>query len=201
MAAQKLVLSSSTFCIFVLIAELRLAGSCATYEKRMRILIYTILFLTFNQSFSQKTLSFENILAELEKSSESLNTTLISPKSNFYIGITKDAIVENPELNSCIDIETNEKKNEQIIGILKKHNLLDKLYVEIENEYSDLSSDKIFKPTETELYLELFFKTKGFGIMSCFVPVFEKKKAKELICDLDKIFDYKYCFKKLKRKI
>ncbi|QFZ54236.1 hypothetical protein FEZ18_05235 [Oceanihabitans sp. IOP_32] len=167
----------------------------------MRILIYTILFLTFSQSFSQKTLSFENILAELEKSSESLNTTLISPKSDFYIGITKDAIVENPELNSCIDIETNEKKNEQIIGILKKHNLLDKLYVEIENEYSDLSSDKIFKPTETELYLELFFKTKGFGIMSCFVPVFEKKKAKELICDLDKIFDYKYCFKKLKRKI
>lgn len=174
---------------------------CATYEKRMRILIYTILFLTFNQSFSQKTLSFENILGELENSSESLNTTLISPKSDFYIGITKDAIVENPELNSCIDIETNEEKNEQIIGILKKHNLLDKLYVEIENEYSDLSSDQIFKPTETELYLELFFKTKDFGIMSCFVPIFEKKKAKELICDLDKIFDYKYCFKKLKRKI
>ena len=118
----------------------------------MRILIYTILFLTFNQSFSQKTLSFENILGELENSSESLNTTLISPKSDFYIGITKDAIVENPELNSCIDIETNEEKNEQIIGILKKHNLLDKLYVEIENEYSDLSSDQIFKPTETELY-------------------------------------------------
>ena len=132
---------------------------CATYEKRMKTLIYTILFLTFNQSFAQKTLSYQNVLAELENSSESLNTTLISPKSDFYIGITKGAIVENPELNSCIDIKTNEKKNGQIITILKKYNLLDKLYVEINNEYSDLSSDQIFKPTQTELYLELFFKT------------------------------------------
>ena len=167
----------------------------------MRILIFAILFLTFNKSFSQKTLDFDKIRAELENSSESLNTTLILPNSDFYIGITKDVIVENPELNSCIDIATDEKKNGQIIGTLKKHNLLDKLYVEIENDYSDLSSDQIFKPAETELYLELFFKTKDFGIMSCFVPVFEKKKAKELICDLNKIFDYKYCFKKLKRKI
>jgi len=167
----------------------------------MRILIYTFLFLTFNQSFSQKTLDYKKILTELENSSESLNTTLILPNSDFNIGITKGVIVENPELNSCIDITTDEKKNEQIIKILKEHNLLDKLYVEIKNEYSDLSSDQIFKPTETELYLELFFKTKDFGIMSCFVPVFDKKKAKELICDLDKIFDYKYCFKKLKRKI
>ncbi|MAN59571.1 MAG: hypothetical protein CMC08_07020 [Flavobacteriaceae bacterium] len=146
-------------------------------------------------------MDYKKILAELENSSESLNTNLILPNSDFYIGITKDAIVENIELNPCIDIVSNTKKNEQVIGILKKHNLLDKLYVEIENEYADLSSDKIFKPTETELYLELFFKTKNFGIISCFVPVFEKKKAKELICDLDKIFDYKYCFKKLKRKI
>jgi hypothetical protein len=167
----------------------------------MRILIFTILFLTFNQSFSQKTLDYKKILMELENSSESLNTTLILPNSDFYIGITKDVIVENPELNFCIDIQTDEKKNGEIIRILKKHNLLNKLYVEIDNEYADLSSDQVFKSNETELYLELFFKTKDFGIMSCFVPVFKKKKAKELIWDLNKIFDYKNCFKKLKRKM
>ncbi len=175
--------------------------SCATYENPMKTLIFAILFLIFNKSFSQKTLDFDKILVELENSSESLNTTLILPNSDFYIGITKDVIVENIELNPCIDIVSDAKKNEQVIGILKKHNLLDKLYVEIQNEYADLSSDQIFKPTETELYLELLFKTKDFGIMICFVPVFEKKQAIELICDLDKIFDYKYCFKKLKRKI
>ncbi len=157
--------------------------------------------MTFNKSISQKTLDFDKIRIELENSSESLNTTLILSSSNFYIGITKDVIIENIESNPCIDIVSDTKKNELIIGILKKHNLLDKLYVEIENEYSDLGSDQIFKPSETELYLELFFKTKDFGIISCFVPVFKKNKAKELIRDLDKIFNYKYCFKKLKRKI
>lgn len=167
----------------------------------MRILIFTILLLTSNMSFSQKTLDFEKIRAELDNASESLNTTLILPNSDFYIGITKDVIVENIELSPCIDIVSNTKNNEQVIGILNKHNLLDKLYVELENEYADLSSDQVFKPTETELYLELFFKTKDFGIINCFVPVFEKKKATELISDLDKIFDNKYCFKKLKRKI
>lgn len=167
----------------------------------MRILISVILFLTFNLSFSQNALDYNKILTELENSSESLNTTLILPNSDFYIGITKDVIVENPEFNFCIDIPTDEKRNSEIIEILKKYNLLNKLYVEIENKYVDLSSDKIFKSSETEFYLELFFETKDFGIMSCFIPVFEKKEAKELICDLDKIFDFKYCFKKLKRKI
>jgi hypothetical protein len=167
----------------------------------MRTLIHIIIFLTFSLSFSQKTLDYNEVVAELENSSESLNTTLILPNSDFYIGITKNAIVENPELNSCIDISADGKQNGEIISILKKHNLLNKLYLEIENEYADLSSDQIFKPIETDLYLELFFKTKNFGFMSCFVPIFEKKKAKELICDLNKIFDYKSCFKKLKRKI
>ena len=79
----------------------------------MRIFIYTLLFLTFNQSFCQKTLDFNKIRVELENSSESLNTTLILPNSDFYIGITKDVIVENIELNPCIDIVSNTKKNER----------------------------------------------------------------------------------------
>lgn len=157
--------------------------------------------MTFNQFFSQKTLDYKEILADLENSSESLNTSLFLPNSDFYIGITKDVIVENPELNSCIDIKTDEKKNGQIIGILKKHSLLKKLYVEIENEYADLSSDQIFRPSDTELYLDLIFRTKNSGIIICYVPIFDKKKAKELICDLEKFFDYKHCFKKLKRKL
>jgi hypothetical protein len=44
------------------------ANRCATYKNRMRILIFAILFLTFNQSFSQKTLDYKKILTELENS-------------------------------------------------------------------------------------------------------------------------------------
>ena len=66
-----------------------------------------------------------------------------------------------------------------------------------ENEYVNLISSQTFKPEETELYLELLFKTNDFGMMSFFVPVLEKKKAKDLILDLDKMFNHSCCFNKL----
>ena len=55
----------------------------------MRTLIHIIIFLTFSLSFSQKTLDYNEVVAELENSWESLNTTLILPNSDFYIGINK----------------------------------------------------------------------------------------------------------------
>lgn len=76
----------------------------------MRTLIHTILFLTFSMAFSQKTLDYNEVLAELENSSESLNTTLILPNSDFYIGITKNAIVENPEINRVLTLVQTERK-------------------------------------------------------------------------------------------
>ncbi len=167
----------------------------------MRILICLILTLTINQSFSQKTLDYLEIRTELENSSRSLNTIILLPNSDFYIGTTMEAIVENPELNPCIDIQSDNQKNAGIIGILAKYGLLDKLFIEINNEYVDLGSEEVFKPKETELYLELFFKTRDFGFVSCFVPVLKKSRAKKLINDLSNIFDSEYCFNKLERKI
>ena len=58
MAAQKLVLSSSTFCIFVLIAELRLAGSCMPFEKKSNLMKNLFTFLIIITSFN---LSAQNI--------------------------------------------------------------------------------------------------------------------------------------------
>lgn len=163
----------------------------------MKVIACLLVILAFSESFSQKSLSYKEVRNELENSSESLNTTLILLNSDFYIAITKDAIVDNPELNACIDIQSDNIKNKQIIRILEKHNLLDKLYVRIENEYVNLSSSQTFNPEETELYLELFYKTNNFEVMSCFVPVFERKKAKELIWDFNKVFDNSSCFNKM----
>ena len=167
----------------------------------MRLLISIILLLPFYNSFSQKVLNYKEICGDLENSSESLNTTLYLPNSDFVIGLTKDAIIENLELDPCIDIESDIKKNDQVIGLLKKYNLTEKLYVEINNNYTDLNSDHIFKPNETVIYLELFFKTREFGYINCYVPIFERNKAIELINDLRTIFKNKYCFKELKNKI
>lgn len=163
----------------------------------MRVITWLLVIMAFSESFSQRNLNFKEIRNELENSSESLNTTLFLPNSDFYIGITKDAIVDNPHLNTCIDIQSDNIKNKQILKILEKHNLLDKLYVQIENEYVNLSSSQTFNPEETVLYVELFYKTNNFGVMSCFAPIFERKKAKELIWDLNKVFDHSYCFNKL----
>ena len=167
----------------------------------MRIPFFAILILTVNTSFAQKRIDFDKIRTELENSSESLNITLFTPDSDFYIGITKGAIVENPELNPCIDIVSDEKKNGEIIGILNMHSLLDKLYMKFESDYSDLTSDQVFKSAETELYLELLFKSNDFGVVCCFIPVFEKNIAKELISDLENLFDHSPCFEKLKHRI
>ena len=163
----------------------------------MRFITCLLLILAFSESFSQKNLNFKEIRNELENSSESLNTTLFSPNSDFYIGITKDAVVDNSEVDTCIDSQSDNLKNKQIIRLLERHDLLDKLYVRIENEYVNLISSQTFKPEETELYLELLFKTNDFGMMSFFVPVLEKKKAKDLILDLDKMFNHSCCFNKL----
>ncbi|MFD0862534.1 hypothetical protein ACFQ1M_09980 [Sungkyunkwania multivorans] len=167
----------------------------------MRILICFIITLTINQSFSQKTLNYLEIRTELENSSRSLNTIILLPNSDFYVGTTMEARVENPELNPCIEIQSDNQKNAGVIRILAEYSLLDKLFVEINDEYVDLSSEEVFKPKETELYLELFFKTRDFGFISCFVPVLKKSRAKKLINDLSNIFESKHCFNKLKRKI
>lgn len=167
----------------------------------MRILICFIITLTIGTSFSQEKFDYLEIRTALENSSKSLNTTILLPNSDFHIGTTLDMLIENPELNPCIDIQSNSEKNARVISVLNKHRLLDKLYIEINNQYIDISSDQIFKPNKTQLYLELFFKTRDFGFVSCFVPVINKNSAKELIEDLSKIFDNKYCFKKLNRKM
>ena len=109
----------------------------------MRIPFFAILILTVNTSFAQKRIDFDKIRTELENSSESLDITLFTPDSDFYIGITKGAIVENPELNPCIDIVSDEKKNGEIIGILNMHSLLDKLYMKFESDYSCFNTQEV----------------------------------------------------------
>ncbi|WP_128755291.1 hypothetical protein [Aquimarina sediminis] len=167
----------------------------------MRILICLLLTLTINLSFSQKKLNYVDIRTELENSSRSLHLLVFLPNSDFYIGTTMESPVENPELNPCIDIKSNNYKNATIIGILTKHGLLDRLFIEINNKFVDLDSEQVFKPKETELYLELFFKTRDFGFINCFIPILDKTKAKKFVNDLSEILDSEYCFEKLKRKI
>ena len=162
----------------------------------------TFLFI-ISTTFAQEVISNEETKRELKNSSKSLNTNLILPKKEFYIGIVKDLIVENIELNPCIEIDSNIEKNEKIIEILEKYNLLEKLYFENENEeYEKIESNEKFEWEKPKLIIQLFFETKNMKVMdNVFIPIFEKKLAKELTMKICELFNNEYCFKKLKRKI
>ena len=164
-------------------------------------LIFAV-FVLFNQAiFSQKIIEFAKVQSELKNSSESLNITLRLPNSEFYISLTKDVIIENIQLDPCIDIESNEEKSRQLIKLLNELGLLEKLYLEIDDEYFDLNTGRTFKPIETKIILDLFFKTKDYGYIDCYLPIYDAKIARNLLTDLSEMFDEQYCFKKMKQKM
>ncbi|CAM1346851.1 hypothetical protein [Tenacibaculum insulae] len=165
-------------------------------------LTFLLLFI-ISTSFSQEVISNKETIIELKKSSKSLNTNLILPKKEFYIGIVIDLIVENLEFNPCIEIDSNIEKNEKIIEILEEYNLLEKLYFENENEeYENIESNQKFEWEKPKLIIQLFFETENMKAMNnVFIPIFEKKLAKELTKKMGELFNNEYCFKKLKRKI
>ncbi len=167
----------------------------------MRYLLCLALLITMSQVFSQETLDYVEVQTALENSSRSLHTIIHVPNSDFKLGTTLEVPDGNLETNSCTEIQSDVQKNADVLTVLNQSNLLDKLYIEINDEYVNLRSKEVFHPKETKLYIELFFKTRDFGYLSCFVPVLKKDTAKKLIYDISTIFDSKHCFNTLKQKI
>ena len=151
-------------------------------------------------SFAQKVITADKIKTDLKTSAETLSVTLMVPDSDIYIGLVTDQIVENIYLNPCIDIKSDIKKNQKVLNVLEKHNLLDQLFIEVDNQYQTADSKAIFEPDETVLFLELFVGVNK-SVSRIFVPIYDKEKAVLLIADLRKIFGNKRCFKKLQREI
>ncbi len=164
-------------------------------------LLHTIFAVLISvNSFAQKGITADKIKTDLKTSAESLSVTLMVPDSDFYIGLVTDQIVENIYLNPCIDIKSDIKKNQKVLNVLEKHNLLDQLFIEVDNQYQTADSKTIFVPDETVLYLELFVGVNK-SVSQIFVPMYDKEKAVLLIADLRKIFGKKRCFKQLQREI
>ena len=162
----------------------------------MKKLLTFLLIILFSNSYSQQVIKYEEVKKEIENSHNSLNTSLEIPDEEFYVGIIKDLIVENITMEPCIEIESNNKKNKKLIQILKKHNLLDNLYVEIANDLQNIASNEILKKENSVINLELIYKSKNsMGLI--FIPIQQEKIAKKLISDLEKIFKNKKCFKTL----
>lgn len=163
-----------------------------------------ILFLLFYViSFSQNVITHRKTVKTIKNSSKDLCVNLIIPDKEFSIGIyTEIWEVEDLSQEQCGDIKTDEAKNSEIIKLLNKRRLLDKLYLEMENnQYEMIGSNEKFKWNETQLIIELNFNHYSELINQVYIPINNRKQAKDIIRLFKKIFDSDYCFKKLKRTL
>ncbi|CAM1357726.1 hypothetical protein [Tenacibaculum halocynthiae] len=125
----------------------------------MRKTISILLFFIVSYSFAQNKITYEKTLAEIKKSSKVLCTNLIIPNVEFSIGIfTTEWEVEDLTEEQCGDIKTNELRNRKILEILESKKLLEKFYVEMENNsFESIESNEKFEWNKTN-YKSEFLK-------------------------------------------
>lgn len=171
-------------------------------KKIITLLLIIIPFLLF----SQDEITYEKTLYEIEHSQRRLCIDLLVPNDDFSIGIyTKNVIVEDLTKEQCGDIKTDSLKNSKILEVLKTEKLLDSFYILFDDkgydEYVKINSSETFEWNKAKLIIILNPMSIEFGLDQIFIPIHDKKQAKELIESISKIFNSDYCFKKLKRKV
>lgn len=169
----------------------------------MKHAINIFFLLIFTYSFSQSEITYEKALSDINNSSDILCTNLIIPNKDFSVGIyTEQWEVEDLTIEQCGDIKTDSIKNSKIIKVLNSKNLLKTLYLNMENnEYVSINSSEKFEWDKASLIITLNFSQNWEGISQVYIPINNKKKAKELIKLISDIFESDYCFKKLKRNL
>ncbi|MFY7669531.1 hypothetical protein ACOSP6_00450 [Tenacibaculum sp. MEBiC06402] len=167
-------------------------------KRKFKLLFILLLFISF---ISNSQNEFYNLtLKEIDNSSSSLSVSFFNPKSNFNVFFATILIVENPELNPCADITSNAELNKLILDLLKKHNVLNKIYIEGENGIIDLESEELVDLEKNSLIVDLYYdsdKTMG----TVYLGIKKKSHAKNFISNLIEKIGYKDCLRKLKRKI
>lgn len=165
-----------------------------TLREKTKYLILSGLFfvgLTFGQNSVQNR-------TELETYSDTLSTHFILLENEFYIGLVNNLIVENPDLNPCIEIKTDKEKNLLFIDMLDKLGLLDKLYGLIGFEFIEIESRKIIETDDVKFFIQFDYQPPGH-FESLYIPIFNESDLKTITKELSLIYDSKYCFKKMKR--
>lgn len=169
----------------------------------MKLKLFILFSFILANVFAQSEVSYEKVLAEIKNSYDFLCTNLLIPNNDYHVGIfTKEWDVEDLTMQQCGDIKTDSVRNSEILKILESKNLLTNLYVQMDkNNYSSLNSNDQFEWNKMKMVIDLSSSQKWDGLYKVYIPIKDKKQAKELINLISKIFDSKYCFKKLKRKV
>ena len=166
------------------------------------LILFLLCFLSLKLS-SQRKIVYEEVLKDLKTDYKSLQTTLIIPNIEFHVGIYPQHYdVEDLTKEQCGDIKTDYYKNKKIIEILNNNSLLEELYLDGgDSRFVSINSNKYFNENDVFLFLQLNFDNGKSGVYQVFIPIKKRDKSKKIIKLISDIFEYKFCFKKLKRKI
>ncbi|WP_405567733.1 hypothetical protein [Polaribacter sp. Asnod6-C07] len=69
------------------------------------------------------------------------------------------------------------------------------------NNFESIESNEKFEWNKAKLIINLNFSNDINELNQVYIPIMNKKEAKELIKSICPIFESDFCFKKLKRKI
>ena len=161
----------------------------------MKTLLSLLILFTITITIGQT--SIKNRI-ELETYSATMNTMLTVSDSESLNLLVKGVLVENPDLNPCLEIETTTSKNLQLIELLDELTLLDNVYALIEFEFVEINSGESIKTDNVKFFIQLDYEPPGH-FESLFIPIFDKDQIKVLTNELSIIFGYESCFRKVKR--
>ncbi|EZH73793.1 hypothetical protein ATO12_17830 [Aquimarina atlantica] len=147
----------------------------------MKFTINILFLFIFTFSFSQNQITYEKTLSDIKKSSKVLCTNLIIPNNDFSIGIyTKEWEVEDLTIEQCGDIKTDSIKSSKIIEILSSGKLLDKLYLNMENnKYESINSSDKFEWNKANLIVELNFTHNWNSANKVYIPINNKTQTRQ----------------------
>jgi hypothetical protein len=161
-----------------------------------------ILFLGFifaTVGNSQDLSEYKNILSELNTPSNALNIEFTVPNShsNFYIVIENDIIQSRYiGIDPCAELKSDFEINYRIQNILNKLELLNYVYVLIEDELIQLDpNDKVnFDLILFFINIEYEFKNQTKFVS---IPIFDKITAEMTISELNDLFPNEKCYSEL----
>lgn len=162
-------------------------------------LIFVFTFFISSLLYSQEEF-YQSTKKEIYDSASSLSISFSDKSGESSVFFIIDLIVENPELDPCIEIETNKNINKSILEVISSFNLFEAIYVEGENGVTEIRTGKITNLDSHALQIYIYYgakKTMG----TAYLTIKDKESAKKFISKLTEKIGYKSCFRKLKRKI
>jgi len=157
-----------------------------------------LLLVSFN-SISQNE-SVELVEKEILNSVSNLSILFHAVKSDSSAFFTQGLIVENPELDGCADIASNEVEIEVILAVIQDWNLGSSFYVEGENGIVNLATQESVDMNRNSLNIYLYFDSDTV-INPVYIGIENKKEAKKFLSILIEKLESSYCLSRLKRKL